>query len=264
MSTPSHPPPVTIVAASEARRLVDNGALVLDTRDRVRRLLAPIRGAVPLPWTATRTGGVRSGLLPQDAAMANILEDAGVGWKRPVVVVCRGATGWGEGARVAWTLAWLGHPHVVWWPLGAEGRAGVSAAQGPIDRRTPWPGRRVASVRTAPDGVSLPTGATVLDVRTPAEHAGARKYGEVRGGCIPGAVRLPLDELWDAGGLHDAGRARLSEAAEGPGPVVCVCTGGVRSAAVTVLLWSMGVSQARNHDGGMWAWSADPSRPMEP
>lgn len=48
------------------------------------------------------------------------------------------------------------------------------------------------------------------------------------------------------------------------GDLVCVCTGGVRSAAAALMLEAAAVGRTiRNHDGGMWAWSADRSRPMQ-
>lgn len=77
-------------------------------------------------------------------------------------------------------------------------------------------------------------GATVLDVRSAAEHAQ---------GAIPGAVCMPLDEI----------RARRSELPAGP--VVVHCQVGQRGHTATRLLRQLGYD-ARNLDGGWRTWDA--------
>jgi rhodanese-related sulfurtransferase len=84
----------------------------------------------------------------------------------------------------------------------------------------------------------LPTlvahGWTVLDVRTPEEHAG---------GAIPGSVSAPLDTL----------RSRLDLV--GPGPFAVYCQVGQRGHTATGYLHEMGIV-ARNLDGGYLTWRA--------
>jgi len=255
-------PPIQLVDRPAAEALLHDGATLLDARSLRQRGLRFLSGAARVPWTATRTGGARSGLLPSPDALARVFEGAGVCWEHPVLVVGAGPAGWGEGARVAWSLAFLDHPKVSWHPLLGATPAG--RGHRPATPRS-WTGGVRPELR-APGGIEVPDGAVVVDVREAHEHQGAQRFGEARGGHIPGARFLGLHDLWTPDGVVPPDRVRQRARDAGiplDAPLVCVCTGGVRSAAAAVLLQHAGVgSSVRNHDGGMWAWSADPSRPM--
>jgi thiosulfate/3-mercaptopyruvate sulfurtransferase len=107
----------------------------------------------------------------------------------------------------------------------------------------------------------------VLDVREPDEFAGARKYGESRGGHIPGAVNVPRKSFFTESGtlLPKAGVERLlSERGVPPGkPIVVYCTGGVRSGFAFVALKSAGLKAVANYDGSFWEWAADAALPVD-
>ncbi|MFM8972264.1 MAG: rhodanese-like domain-containing protein, partial [Actinomycetota bacterium] len=77
-------------------------------------------------------------------------------------------------------------------------------------------------------------GWTVLDVRTPAEHAA---------GAVAGSRNAPLDTLRD-----DLERL-------GPGPFLVFCEVGQRGHTATSLLHELGI-EARNLDGGWRTWVA--------
>ncbi len=84
---------------------------------------------------------------------------------------------------------------------------------------------------------ALRDGATLVDVRSPAEHAA---------GSIPGAVNIPLDEL----------RQRHGELARGP--VIVHCMVGQRGHTAARLLAQRG-HDVRNLDGGYRTWVAGTS-----
>ncbi|MHC5905535.1 rhodanese-like domain-containing protein [Streptomyces sp. S6] len=79
---------------------------------------------------------------------------------------------------------------------------------------------------------------TVVDVRTPAEHAS---------GHLPGALSIPLDHLATA--LPDL------RAAVAHGTLLVVCASGNRSARACALLADHGIPAA-NLTGGTTAWAA--------
>lgn len=81
---------------------------------------------------------------------------------------------------------------------------------------------------------AMADGATLIDVRSPAEAAA---------GSIPGAVNIPLDDLRD----------RLGELPAGP--LVVHCAVGLRGHIATRLLRQRGF-EARNLDGGYRTWVA--------
>ena len=92
-------------------------------------------------------------------------------------------------------------------------------------------------------GDILDAGWTLIDVRTPAEHAK---------GSIPQSINLPLDSL------------REDIKSVGDGPFVVYCEVGQRGHTATSLLHELGL-KARNLDGGYRTWlAADSARVMEP
>jgi len=88
----------------------------------------------------------------------------------------------------------------------------------------------------------LDEGVRVLDVRTPQETAG---------GVIPGAIRIPVDELPNR--VHELGR-------KGDAMLV-YCAAGVRSAAACEFLSDRGFTTLHNLDTGMMGWSGPLDRP---
>ena len=91
-----------------------------------------------------------------------------------------------------------------------------------------------ASIQWHELDAALASGATLLDVRTPAEHAA---------GSIPGAILVPLDELRSR--LHGLPAGRL----------VAHCAVGVRGHSAVRILVQHG-RDAVNLDGGYTTWAA--------
>ena len=246
------PTEVAVVSPGEAAGLRAAGALLVDARPLRKRLGRGVGAELSLDWRVTCRGRGREGRLPRDRAeLAVSLRRAGIAANRSVLLVDAGPEGWGEGARIAWTLAQLGHPSVAWM-AGAAPRIRRAA---PV----PAPDPRVVS---ASDRHSVAT----LDVRSPREFAGATPFGEARGGHLPGARSLPFAELWTTSGETLAPKElhRKLDAIGIPerARIRCVCTGGVRSAAATLMLRAAGRA-AENDDGGMWLHAADPSVALE-
>lgn len=84
---------------------------------------------------------------------------------------------------------------------------------------------------------ALASGATLIDVRTAAEHTA---------GAIPGAINIPIDELRD----------RLTELPDGP--LIAHCQVGQRGHTATRILTQHG-RDALNLDGGYRTWAAGTS-----
>ncbi|HQW87101.1 MAG TPA: rhodanese-like domain-containing protein [Flavobacteriales bacterium] len=78
---------------------------------------------------------------------------------------------------------------------------------------------------------ALPEGATVIDVRTPAEFAG---------GHVEGSINIPLDTV----------QRELPRLKAITGPIVLVCASGNRSGQATAWLRAQGLDQVEN--GGSW------------
>jgi thiosulfate/3-mercaptopyruvate sulfurtransferase len=103
----------------------------------------------------------------------------------------------------------------------------------------------------------------IIDSRSPREYRGRNPHGETRGGHIPGAINLHYREFLDPQGKLLSRETILAElAAKGVSPeaqIVIYCTGGIRSAWLTVVLVDLGFN-AQNYAGSMWEWSAGDER----
>jgi thiosulfate/3-mercaptopyruvate sulfurtransferase len=124
---------------------------------------------------------------------------------------------------------------------------------------------RVVDADWVTERINTP-GYLLADARSHELYAGEEEQTEVRQGHIPGAVSLPLTELYDASGRmrHAAELERLFEAAGfTPGDtVVAYCLTGVLGTGVTHAARYLGY-EFFLYDGSIEDWSANPERPME-
>jgi thiosulfate/3-mercaptopyruvate sulfurtransferase len=254
-------------------RIARDRVSVIDTRSRTDVMLGRIPGAMHMDWTETREGTFVGGRLVEDTdALARAFASRGVDGARPVLVCGDGVKGWGEEARVAWTLRVLGHDDVAFLDGGcvAWRDAGHAWSRGPTLASTPgsFTVRMQTEARaTKRDVIAGLTDVTVafVDVRTREEYEGATPYMEKRGGHLPRAVHLDWRTLHDDKGLLLRGeKLRERVRASGIDPsqkAIVYCTGGVRSALVTEVLRANGID-ALNYDGSMWEWAADEKLPL--
>jgi thiosulfate/3-mercaptopyruvate sulfurtransferase len=103
-------------------------------------------------------------------------------------------------------------------------------------------------------------GLALLDVRTPAEYAGAAGAScDPRQGHIPGARNVPLDRFLACRTVDDVrALVALPDGAE----VVAYCHSGSRSAFAAQVLCEAGYD-GRNFVGSWHEWSRDPALPAE-
>ena len=103
----------------------------------------------------------------------------------------------------------------------------------------------------------------IIDTREKDEFDGAVKYGEKRGGHIPGAINIPFSTLFNDNGTlksNDAIEKILTDAGiTKDKKTVSYCTAGIRSGYMTVLLEMLGYSNAVNYDDSFYGWAASQS-----
>lgn len=215
-------------------------------------------------WRA-EVEGVREQLppLPQIEAL---IAGLGVGPRSHVVIVPTGATAadFGAATRVYWTFKVLGHERV---SILDGGWRAWTAAGLPEDTASPAPrmGRFKARFRpelladTAEVARAADSGVRLVDARPPAQFSGA---------SIPGAVNVPLTEVYDAASGRFADRATVARVAAAQGvdvakPAITYCnTGHMGSVDWFALREVLGQKNVKLYDGSMAAWTADPSRPV--
>jgi thiosulfate/3-mercaptopyruvate sulfurtransferase len=270
------------VSPQQAQELIGDGATVLDARAK-GFFWAHLPGARPIDWLDYRDGWGRTGRLTADVTeLARRLAKLGVTQTRPVLVYGDAERGFGEEGRIAWMLAYLGHPRVLVLDGGiaAWRQQGRRLTRGWADG-TEHPGSFHAQLHpelradkaAVQEALGRPN-SVVLDVRTAAEWGGATPYLEARGGHIPGAQHLDWRALLSAQGqLRPASELRAlmqplgihlpGDSAAPPSEIIVYCTGGVRSAYVWAGLRSLGLANVRNYDGSFWEWAADRSLPVQ-
>ena len=258
-----------IVDADVAQRLIENGAVVLDTRDVTQRWWTPLIGSVQARWEelSDENATTKGLLLSNDAVLSGRITKWGVSDTVPVLVAGDPLKGWGEDGRVAWALRALGHSQVYVVNGGAPSLAASKIKISPARASKPFLVRRNPALVISKDELRKAVSeqqVVVLDTREPREFEGETPYGEARGGHIPGAKNLYFRDLVSQTGkvlpreqvlkkLSTLGVSRDTK-------VVTYCTGGVRSGFVTAVLRDAGID-ARNYAGSMWEWSS--GRPDE-
>ncbi len=260
-------PHAWVIEANTARGLLEQGAVLFDTRNANQQVGLLVEGAVVVAWQDFTESELpdKGKLLADDDALTQKLRAMGVSAGKPVVVIADSRNGWGADGRIVWTLRSLGHAQSFLVNGGIE----ALLADGPVTLASVTPGdftvARTDAYDVSKEDLRARLGSTdlvILDTREPREYAGETPYGESRGGHVPGAKPLFYKDLVGEDGKvlqGDALKARLTDLGVGPDTqVVSYCTGGIRSGFVTAVLRNAGVD-ARNYSGSMWEWSAAPA-----
>jgi thiosulfate/3-mercaptopyruvate sulfurtransferase len=263
------------ISQARAQELIKAGASILDARPASAFKKGHLPGARNIEWQAFVPGKGRGDVSNDDKRLTALLRAEGLSTTRPIIVYgAWNADGsWGEEGRLFWTLRYLGHDKVYildgGWPAWS---AAQPTATGPADAVAPGDLtiKRRPKLRVTTEALATALKAdkppALLDTRERVEYEGRVKYGESRGGHIPGAQHLWWADLIGADGAipgRHALTARLKALGVTPNaPVVAYCTGGVRSGFVFAVLYALGYD-AQNYDASMWDWTAQDTLPVE-
>ncbi|MBW4649570.1 MAG: sulfurtransferase [Kastovskya adunca ATA6-11-RM4] len=257
-----------VVSAELAKRLIEQGATVLDVRNPVLWLLGHVPGAVQVNWQRfSQKKFPNQGKLIDDVeVLAQKLRSLGICNDKPVIVAGNPARDFGEEGRIVWMLRTLGHSRAAFVDGGYPALMQVGV---PIvwELTQPTPGdftvkrSRFWEIQRDELQAQLSNSAfKVIDTRSPCEYAGLTIYGEKRGGHIPRAVPFYFRTLLDNSG-YLLPREQILETLKAAGiethtPVATYCTGGVRSGFFLAVLADLGFTNVKNYAGSMWEWSA--------
>jgi len=206
------------------------------------------------------------------------LGSLGIDSSREVVVYAGAPGGWGEDGRIVWMLRMAGV---------SKGRILNGGYQAWLSGGYAVDANSVTPVSTPFPLLTLDTSYTVdqawivahmsqsdvkiLDVRAPDEYAGAIKYGEKRGGHIPGAISFPFDQGLFVNSGSIPGFFKSPEQLEATfsavglkktDTIVSYCTKGIRSAEMTMALRMAGYTKAVNYDASFYEWAGNTTLPV--
>ena len=253
-----------IVSGVQGQKLLEDGAVLLDTRScRILLCRNPLN-AVDVKWQDFSQSEFPhwGKLLTDKQVLTQKLQSIGIDKDKPVIVAGNPQSGWGENGRIVWMLRTLGHTQAVLVDGGYSALVAVESSRIKqenkgnfvVKKRDDWLVNK-EELKELIKGENI----VIIDSRSPREYEGRNPHGEPRGGHVPRAINLHYREFMDAQGKLRSRETILAElAAKGISPenqIVIYCTGGIRSAWLTVVLADLGFN-AQNYAGSMWEWSA--------
>ena len=253
----------------------DNEDLVIiDARDEKSYSKGHIPNAINIAWQSLsnvegKGGDPGWGTLQENKALSESLSAYGITSDSKVVVYGnKGA--WGEDGRIAWSLK----------------RAGIDARvlNGGIDLYETLEyemSKEATKVEKSEvkvevnDDMNITTEELsagydtfkVIDTRDKSEYEGAQKYGEVRGGHLPGAINIDFNLFYNEDGTiknnEEIDKIMTDNSIEKTDNIVTYCTAGIRSAHMAIVLKNAGYENVKNYDASFHEWAGDSTKEVE-
>ena len=262
----------------DARYLMDHHdqVVVVDARSEKEYKKGHIPGAVSAPWQPFthmdgKPGDPGWGALLPEKELAAKIGALGIDGAKPVVVYAD-PPGWGEDGRFVWMAVMAGIDNV---RILDGGLAAWKKAGGQTTREAASPPSLEMVIDQWDESLDATTDwilsnrdqIKIVDSRSPSEFNGATKYGEARGGHLPGAILISFDDMFEKNGMLKSTEelTRLFQTAglQPEAPIVTYCTAGIRSAHMALVLRMTGFAKARNYDTSFYEWAGMKDLPME-
>lgn len=247
--------------------------VIVDARGEKAYKGGHIPGAVMTSWQSLSTMDVEFattnwGSVTDAAALSKGIAALGIDENSEVVIYADTEKGWGEDGRLYWTLKMAGLNKIklldgginLWNDAGEEVTTEATLAEA-----TDF---QVESLDFA-DSVDTATLAEnlmeykILDTRDKDEYEGAVKFGEARGGHLPGAIHLAYKSLLNKDGSLKSDQELQSifdqAGLKKTDKIATYCTAGIRSAHVAIILEMLGYEDVANYDESYYVWANTPS-----
>ncbi len=250
--------------------------LILDARGQDTYDKGHIPGAIAVSWQGFANmqgapGDANWGTVLEPVALSEKLSEFGI-IKDKEIIVYTNTAGWGEDGRILWMLKRAGYNNI----KILDGGFNLWSGKGydvSKEAVTPIPANveitelnNDTNIDTEELSNKLGT-VVIIDTREKDEYQGATKYGEVRGGHLPGAINIPFNQLLNKDGTLKSTQ-EINAILDGNGikkedEIVTYCTAGIRSAHMQVVLNMLGYENVKNYDASFYAWSANTDLEVE-
>jgi thiosulfate/3-mercaptopyruvate sulfurtransferase len=251
--------------------------VILDTRDSKAYAASHITNAINVTWQqftdmqGKKPGDKGWGNLLESSQLADAIGKLGIDGTKTVVVYGAPPSGWAEDGRVAWTLKSAGLKNVkilnggytAWQTKGYSTDTAVPTVTTAAFKISAMD----TSLNVTTDYLSSNLGKVkIIDAREAEEYNGAVKYGEARGGHIPGAINITWTQLYNSDGTvksqKDIEAILSAKGINKTDEIVTYCTKGIRSADMALILKMCGYN-AKNYDSSFYEWAGNSSLTVE-
>lgn len=258
-----------IVDANYAKEQLENdNAILLDARGEKLAKKGTIKGAVSTSWqnlsnVEIEKGDYDWGLILEPEVLSQRLGDLGLSKDKEIILFAEGPEGWGEDARILWTLKSAGYENIKMVDGGLKAliASGLEESK-EIKKLNPveveidsMDYERVINTKELEESFDE---YVILDVREDREYEGGTYYGEEKGGHIPGAIQMKFLDLFDEDGYLKSNEEIDSMFEEAniskDDKIVAYCTSGIRSAYTQLVMEMLDYEVAKNYDGSYNTW----------
>lgn len=229
-----------------------------------------IPGAINVAWQSLSQMNGKAGdkdwgnLISDKDSLSKVLENLGIN-KESQVVVYANKGGWGEDGRIVWCLQ----------RVGIEARmlnGGFDLWQQESKEISKEAKNNVVAdfkVEEISNNVNITTDelkkemkdVKIIDTREEDEYKGATKFGEARGGHLPGSINIAFNKLYNEDGTiksnDEIDKIMKENKIEKTDKIITYCTSGIRSAHMALALKNAGYDNVRNYDSSYYEWAAD-------
>ncbi len=250
----------------------DDNVLLVDCRGVDEAKKETIEGAIATTWQEIRTcdesygkaGDEGWGKIPEPSELSEKLGKLGITKDKEVILLGETLNGWGDDSTVLWELVAAGYTDVM---MVDGGYSAVKDAGVPTQKGASEPEAAEVTIDSIDKTHVMETEELmnnyddykIIDVRTDKEYEGATKYGEAKGGHLPGAIHIRYTDMFREDGtlrskadiekmMTDAGISKDDK-------IVAYCTGGIRSAYMQLVLEMTGYENTWNYDQSYWRWA---------
>ncbi len=255
--------------------LEDENVIFIDARGGEGAQSGTLKNAIAISWPEladmTKKPGENGwGHMLSPEELSAKLSQFGLSKDKEIILFSATNAGWGEDGRILWELKAAGFTNLKMVDGGIQAMKNADlplvAGKEMLDKSNDVNASNVViEALDYTNSINTDTLTAekdqykIIDSREADEYEGATKFGEAKGGHIPGAVNIPYSTLYKEDGTLKA-NAELEKMFTEAGfqkddAIVTYCTGGIRSAFMQLVMEMCGFKNVKNYEGSYYNWA---------